>query len=224
METNERLAREQELRRKGVIQKIWTELYKRPFDLTILVLAHILLLPLWVFLWVFIPVFIKLKDGGPVFYRQKRVGKDGKIIEVVKFRTMVLEAEKLGTRWTSPWKADGNDPRVTRIGRILRRTGLDELPQVILIFKGDMSLVGPRAKPVNEHDAFSASVAGWSQRLKLRPGVTGLAQIRDPSGEPNFALKCDLEYMEKMNPLLDLKILFLSVLNTLLLRWDRKKT
>ena len=212
------------MRRKGVIQKIWTELYKRPFDLTILVLAHILLLPLWVFLWVFIPVFIKLKDGGPVFYRQKRVGKDGKIIEVVKFRTMVLDAERLGTRWTSPWKADGNDPRVTRVGCILRRTGLDELPQVILIFKGDMSFVGPRAKPVNEHDAFSASVAGWSQRLKLRPGLTGLAQIRDPSGEPNFALKCDLEYMEKMNPLLDLRILFVSVLNTLLGRWDRKKT
>jgi lipopolysaccharide/colanic/teichoic acid biosynthesis glycosyltransferase len=95
---------------------------------------------------------------------------------------------------------------------------------VILIFKGDMSLVGPRAKPVNEHEVFSASIAGWTYRLKLRPGLTGLAQIKDPSGEPNFPLKCDLEYMEKMNPLLDLKILFLSVLNTLLSRWDRKKT
>jgi len=218
------LVGEQGLRRKSIIQKIWTELYKRPFDLAILITAHVLLFPLWLFLWIFIPILIKLGDGGPVFYRQKRVGKDGKIFEVAKFRTMVLDAERLGTRWTSPWKADGNDPRVTRIGRILRRTGLDELPQVISIFKGDMSFVGPRAKPPNEHEAFSASIAGWTYRLKLRPGLTGLAQIRDPSGEPNFALKCDLEYMEKMNPLLDLKILFLSVLNTLLLRWDRKKT
>jgi len=112
--------------------------YKRGFDLTILVIAHCLLLPLWLILWTAIPLIIWLGDRGPVFYKQKRVGRDGDVFTILKFRTMVPEADRMGPSWTTV-----GDPRVTRAGRILRRTALDELPEILSIWKGEMSLVGP---------------------------------------------------------------------------------
>ena len=102
--------------------------YKRPFDLTVLVIAHLLLLPVWGLLWLVIPTLIWLEDRKPVFYRQERMGKGGKTFVVIKFRTMVVDAEDQGPPWTTH-----NDPRVTRVGLILRRTALDELPEVLSI-------------------------------------------------------------------------------------------
>ena len=107
-----------------------TDNYKRWFDLTLLILAHILLLPVWLLIWISIPILIWLGDRGPVFYKQARVGKGGKVFTVLKFRTMVPNAEGKGAAWTID-----KDPRITRFGRVLRRTALDELPEIINIWK-----------------------------------------------------------------------------------------
>lgn len=190
--------------------------YKRPFDLAVIVLAHLLLFPLWVVLWGLIPLLIWLEDRGPVFYPQKRVGKDGQVFRILKFRTLVQNADQTVRAWTVP-----DQHYVTRIGSILRVTALDELPQVLNIFKGEMSLVGPRAMPVDEFQEFRDKIPGLEQRLAVRPGLTGLAQvygegIRDIS----VKLRYDLDYVQRMSLLLDIKLMLLSVKNTLLARWD----
>ncbi len=191
--------------------------YKRPFDLTVLVLAHLLFLPLWLVLWTVIPLLIWLGDRGPVFYRQKRVGKDGRAFTVLKFRTMIRDGHRLGPAWTVE-----NDPRVTRVGRILRKTALDELPQVVSIWKGELSLVGPRALPVEEQRLLEKQIPGFDRRLAIRPGLTGLAQVYDRADDARAKLRYDLEYIERMSPLLDLKLLVVSILNSVLGRWDTR--
>lgn len=191
--------------------------YKRPFDLVILVLAHLLLLPLWVLLWTLIPLAIWLQDQGPVFYRQRRVGKDGRVFTVLKFRTMVIHADSIGPLWTAK-----DDPRLTPLGRLLRRTALDELPQVLSIWKGDMSLVGPRALPEGEERLLESQIPSFRCRLAVVPGLTGMAQVYDKKDDPYEKLRYDLEYIAKMSPWLDMKLLFLSVVYTLLGMWDRR--
>ena len=114
--------------------------YKRPFDLLILLGTHILLSPVLVMLWIIIPIAIWLEDRGPVFYMQERVGKNGKIFRLYKFRSMVVDAENItGAVW-----ATKNDPRITQVGNFLRKRALDELPQTLNMWVGDLSLVGPR--------------------------------------------------------------------------------
>lgn len=191
--------------------------YKLWFDITILALAHILLLPLWILLWTLIPALIWLGDRGPIFYLQDRVGKGGRIFTVFKFRTMVLDAEEIGAAWTVD-----QDPRVTRVGRVLRRTGLDELPEVLNIWTRDMSLVGPRALDVKEQQALEELIVGFQDRLQVRPGLTGLAQIYDAKDDAHDKFNYDLQYIQRMSPWLDIKLLILSVHNTLLLKWDRR--
>ena len=191
--------------------------YKRYFDLTLLVVAHLVLLPLWLLLWTIIPLLIWIGDRGPVFYRQKRVGKDGRVFIMLKFRTMVPDADHQGPAWTSE-----GDTRVTRIGRLLRRTALDELPEVLSIWRGDMSLVGPRALDVEEQRSLELVVPGFEDRLQIRPGLTGLAQIYDRSDDANDKYRYDLEYLQRMSLLLDMKLLILSVRNTLVGKWDRR--
>lgn len=195
----------------------WKGRYKRPFDLFILIFSHILLAPLFLLLWTVVPVLVWLEDRDPVFYTQKRKGKDGRVFTLMKFRTMVRGAEHQGPRWTTE-----RDRRVTRIGRILRRTALDELPELISVWKGDMSFVGPRPLDVGEHSLLEEKVAGFEERLLVSPGLTGLAQVYDREDSAEVKLKYDLEYMRRMNPLLDVELLLLSVRNTLLARWDRR--
>ena len=199
------------------VSKIRKDHYKSWFDLLILIAVHALLLPLWLLLWTTIPVLIWLGDRGPVFYSQKRVGREGRIFTVLKFRTMVLDAERKGPAWT----VDG-DPRVTKVGRLLRRTGLDELPEVINIWKKEMSLVGPRALDVVEQEMLEELIPGFENRLQVRPGLTGLAQIYDRSDDSHDKFHYDLEYLQRMSPLLDIKLLILSVRNTLVAKWDRR--
>ena len=191
--------------------------YKSWFDPTVLVLAHILLLPLWLLLWTIIPILILLGDRGPIFYKQDRVGKSGRIFTVFKFRTMVPDAEDKGAAWTMD-----QDPRVTKVGKLLRRTALDELPEVLNIWKGDMSLVGPRALDVVEQQSLEKLIVGFEKRLQVRPGLTGLAQIYDPKDDAHEKFYYDLEYLQRMNPWLDVKLLVLSVRNTLWVNWDRR--
>lgn len=191
--------------------------YKLWFDFTVLVSAHLLLFPLWLILWTLIPLLIWLYDRGPVFYRQKRAGKNGRVFTVLKFRTMVLNADRYGPAWTTD-----QDPRVTRVGKLLRRTALDELPELLSIWRGDMSLVGPRALGVEEHDEVERQVPGFAERLRVRPGLTGLAQIYDREDEVHDKLRYDLEYLHCMGPWLDVKLLLLSVRNTLIGGWDHR--
>lgn len=197
---------------------MWREpRYKRLFDLAIMVLAHVILSPTWVFLWLVVPTLIWLEDRGPVFYRQQRPGKDGVPFTVRKFRTMVPNADKDGPAWT----VEG-DKRITRVGRFLRKTAIDELPGVFSIWSGHMSLVGPRALPMDEQRYLEGKIAGFGERLKVRPGLTGLAQLYDMRDDAETKLKYDLEYIGRMSIWLDLKILVISIANTIAIRWDRR--
>lgn len=187
------------------------------FDLSLLVLAHFLLFPLWILLWTIIPLIIWIGDRKSVFFQQKRMGKDGKPFNVIKFRTMVIDAENQGPAWTSE-----NDPRVTRVGRILRRTALDELPGVISIWKGHMSFVGPRALDLDEYNSLKSLMPGFENRLQVQPGLTGLAQIYNIEDDPYEKYKYDMEYIQKLSPILDIRLILLSIWNTLVGQWDNR--
>ena len=192
--------------------------YKRCFDLGIILISHIVLAPVFLLLWLGIPLLILLVDGRPVFFIQERVGKGGKIFRVYKFRTMVKNASELGPTYT-----EENDPRVLPIiGRFLRATGLDELPQLINIIKGEMSFVGPRPLPVADYERCVRTIPGFREREKLLPGLTGLAQLYTDRLAWDQWLPYDLEYARQMSPWLDMKILLLSVLATLKGRCDRR--
>ena len=145
------------------------------------------------------------------------MGKDGKPFNVIKFRTMVVDAEDQGPAWTTD-----DDPRVTRFGRILRRTALDELPEIISIWKGNMSFVGPRALDLDEHRALEGLMPGFEKRLQVQPGLTGLAQIYDKNDDPYEKYRYDMEYLQKLSPFLDARLILLSVWNTLIARWDHR--
>jgi len=144
-------------------------IYKRPLDLAIFLFAHILLCPFWLLLWTIIPALIYIEDGRPIFYIQRRVGKGRRVFKAIKFRSMLRDAE----RYTGPVWAKENDPRVTRVGRLLRVTALDELPQVLNILKGDMSFVGPRPERPELIRKFSQEIPDFPLRLKVKPGLTG---------------------------------------------------
>jgi len=191
--------------------------YKRLFDILVLIVAHVTLLPLWILLWTLIPLLIWLGDRGPIFFRQQRAGKDGAIFTILKFRTMVPDSDSKGPAWTTH-----GDPRVTPVGKILRRTALDELPGILSIWKGDMSLVGPRALDVEEHLLLEQEIPGFAERLKVMPGLTGLAQVHDRMDNAHDKFRYDMEYICHMGLRLDVRLLILSVYNTFLARWDRR--
>ena len=144
---------------------------------------------------------VKLEDRGPVLYRQTRVGKDGVDFELLKLRTMVVGAEKLGAGWAV---AQG-DPRITRAGRILRKLSLDELPQLWNVVRGEMSIVGPRPTLRYQVDRYDERQL---HRLDVLPGITGWAQIHGRAALPwAERIELDLWYVEHRRPLVDLKIL-----------------
>lgn len=202
------------LRAEGLAGRDW---YKRSFDLTVLVLAHILLLPLWLLLWTAVPLAIWLEDRGPIFFTQLRVGKGGRVFRMYKFRSMVREAEAL----TGPVWSCENDPRVTRVGRFLRAHALDELPQLLNVWKGDLSLVGPRPERPEFVAEFTRQVPGFARRHQVRPGLTGLAQVYGCyTSRPRHKLRYDLLYIRRMCLWLDIKLLVVSVLVTFKGHWQ----
>ena len=143
----------------------------------------------------------KLESGGPVLYRQTRVGRNGEDFEVLKLRTMVVDAEKLGAGFA----VDEGDSRITRVGRILRRTSVDELPQLWNILRGDMSVVGPR--PTLRYQVEQYDERQW-QRLAIRPGLTGWAQVHGRASLPwAERIELDVWYVEHRSPRIDLEIL-----------------
>ena len=160
--------------------------YKRPYDLTVLTLAHVLLLPAWVLLWTMIPLLILLFDGRPVLYRQLRLGKDGKEFHIIKFRTMIRDAE----RHVGPVRATVNDSRVTRLGRVLRMTRLDELPQVINILRGEMSIVGPRPERPELVRRFVGEIPGFERRMQVLPPALPASLTYGATPTPRRATGC----------------------------------
>lgn len=191
--------------------------YKRPFDLFIILLIHLfpLTLVVWVLFWAVIPLLIWMSDRGPVFYRQQRVGRDGVIFYIWKFRTMVQDAEQMGEAWTAV-----DDARITRIGKFLRRTGLDELPQILNVARGEMSLVGPRPLAVEEQKKLENRIPGFGDRLAIPPGITGLAQLYNKEDDDQNKLQYDMYYLSNMGVLLDMKLLFLTLFDVVLRRRD----
>ena len=197
------------------------EAAKRIFDVIVSAIGLIMLLPVMLV----IAYLIKREDGGPVFYRGVRVGRYGKPFRIYKFRTMVVDAEKLG----GPSTAD-DDPRITRIGKILRKYKLDELPQLINVLKGEMSLVGPRPEVKFYVDMLSEEEKKLI--LSVRPGITDWASLWNPDEGAILAGSDDPErtYMEKIRPTkiklqlkyvkersfwTDLKIIFLTILTVI---------
>ena len=177
--------------------------YKRPFDLAVVGLALALLAPVWALLVPAIALAIRLDDGGPVLYRQARLGRGGAVFDILKFRSMAVQAEAdTGPVWTMR-----NDARITRVGRVLRRFHLDELPQGVNIVRGDMSLVGPRPERPQLAARIERSVPGFACRLRVRPGVAGLAQAKGAGWrDPALKLHYDNLYIDAMSPWLDLKL------------------
>ena len=187
---------------------------KRTFDIAILILAHIMLAPIWLILWIVIPVLIWAEDKGPIFFRQKRVGFKGSDFKVIKFRSMYINSEGQGLITSD------TDQRITKVGKILRRTALDELPQIINIFKGDMSFVGPRALPPEMHEESCGIVKEFSKRLLVTPGLTGIAQIYlSRHCHPRQRLAYDLIYLKRNNMWIDVKLMILAAVNTLAGKW-----
>ncbi|NDJ85043.1 MAG: sugar transferase [Chloroflexi bacterium] len=182
-------------------------LMKRALDLLLMILS----LPLSLVLFVVIAIAIRLDSRGPIFFGQERIGLNGKAFKIYKFRSMVKDAESMWDQVLKDTQEDlrrpklANDPRVTRVGKFLRRTSLDELPNLINVVKGDMSLVGPRPQVRREVELYEP----WHyQRLKVRPGMTGLWQVSGRSDIP-FDEMClmDIYYIENWSLALDLQIL-----------------
>lgn len=195
---------------------------KRPFDFLIAGIGLVLSAPLWAI----IALAIKLDDGGPVFFAQERWGRDGRIFRVRKFRTMRVDAD----RHFGAVQARENDPRITRMGHVLRKTGMDELPQLLSICRGDMSLVGPRALSVGETylDADGRSVSyqqvpGFQERLRARPGLTGMATIYLPKdAHPRERFAVDVDYVRHPSFLRDVRLVALSLWISIRGKWETR--
>lgn len=151
---------------------------------------------------------IKLEDQGPIFYRQERVTKDGKTFQILKFRSMIVDAEKDG----KSIPATDHDPRITRVGRVIRSTRLDELPQLLNILKGDMSIVGPRPERVEHVEKYMQEIPEFKYRMKVKGGLTGYAQIYGKYNTNAYdKLRLDLMYIEKYSLMLDIKLILMTV-------------
>lgn len=187
---------------------------KRAFDILVSSLAILLLAPVWTG----VAVCIAVTSPGGVFFRQKRTGLHGEEFELLKFRSMYLNRE------ADTLQADDEDKRITRVGRFLRRSSLDELPQLLNIVKGDMSIVGPRPHMLAHTEYYAPKIKDYMRRHEMRPGLTGYAQVKGFRGPtPTVAdmekrVKADLEYIDRFSLWLDLKILTLTAWKMLTLK------
>ena len=179
-------------------------LFKRTFDIVFSLFALVVASPFMIFS----AIAIKLYDGGPVLYKQKRLTLDGKEFNVLKFRSMVVDAEKL----SGPVLASEDDPRITPIGRFLRKVRLDELPQLLNILSGDMSVVGPRPERPELTEKYKEEMPEFGFRLKVKAGLTGYAQVTGVYDTvPYDKLKMDLMYIENYSFRMDLQIVLMTI-------------
>ena len=180
---------------------LWERILKRAFDIILSAILLVLLSPL--FLGVMIA--IKIEDGGPVFYKQERVTLNGRKFWILKFRSMIVNAENDG----HPHPAGEHDPRITKVGHFIRPCRVDELPQLLNILKGEMSVVGPRPERVEHVEEYIREIPEFSFRHKVRGGLTGYAQVYGKYNTKALdKLKMDLTYITNYSPLLDLQIIF----------------
>jgi lipopolysaccharide/colanic/teichoic acid biosynthesis glycosyltransferase len=181
-------------------------LIKRLIDFFGSLFGVIILLPLLLI----IALSIKLTSQGPVFFKQDRLGKDGKIFKILKFRTMVVNAEKIGD---GLFVKSEQDSRITSVGKFLRATSLDELPQLINVIIGDMSLVGPRPPVPNHPYKYNEYTDFQKKRFEMKPGMTGLTQVTVRNSVPwDQRISIDVKYVENFNVWLDIKILFKTLI------------
>jgi lipopolysaccharide/colanic/teichoic acid biosynthesis glycosyltransferase len=194
---------------------------KRTFDASLAAFGLLCSAPLWAV----IAAAIKLEDRGPIFFKQDRVGLGGRTFSALKFRSMRPDAEAL----TGAILATEHDPRVTLVGRVMRATAMDELPQLWNILRGDMSFVGPRAlrpgeiEPGDAHVTRLEDVPGFAYRIRVRPGLTGLAQIyarRDVPRRQKF--RYDRVYVDRRSGWLDVRLILLSFWISLLGTWEAR--
>ncbi len=189
----------------------WEEFLKRTFDIGFSASVIVFGLPIWLL----VALVVRLESRGPALYKQERVGKDGKVFNIYKFRSMREDAESAGPQW-----ANKRDARVTRVGKWLRKLHIDEIPQMWNIFKGEMSLVGPRPERPMFVEQLSKEIPLYPRRLKVRPGLTGWAQVKhkyDESVEDvRKKVQYDLFYIENMSLRMDIKIILSTISHTLL--------
>jgi exopolysaccharide biosynthesis polyprenyl glycosylphosphotransferase len=180
----------------------WEETMKRILDVAVSSVVLIVGMPVWVL----IALIVKLESPGQIFYKQERVGKDGERFNIIKFRSMREDAEKAGPQW-----AHKKDPRITRVGKWLRKLHFDEVPQFVNVLNGNMSLVGPRPERPMFVESLSKEIPLYMRRLKVRPGITGWAQLKHRYDETIEDVKkkvqYDLYYIENMSLRMDMKIL-----------------
>lgn len=185
------------------ISKIIYIAFKRLMDIFIASIGFLCAFPLIIV----IGILIKLESKGSCFYNQIRVGKDGRLFRIYKLRSMHVDAEKGGPQW-----AQENDPRVTKIGRYIRKTRIDEIPQLINIIKGDMSVVGPRPERPYFIEEFKKDIPEYIHRLTVKPGLTGWAQVNGGYElSPRDKLERDLYYIKNQSILLDIKIILKTI-------------
>ena len=180
---------------------------KRIFDVIFALLVLAVLAPVWIVL----AIWIAVTSPGGVFFRQKRTGYKGREFDMLKFRSMYINRE------ADTLQATGNDPRITPIGRFLRRSSLDELPQLWNVVIGDMSVIGPRPHMLSHTDYYAPRIHDYMRRHDMRPGLTGYAQVKGFRGatptikDMENRVRADLEYVDNFSLWLDMKILFLTV-------------
>lgn len=181
---------------------------KRILDVVISLVALIILSPILLI----VAIAIKIESKGPIIFKQQRIGKDGKVFNIYKFRSMVVGAEKMGTGVYS--KKDDN--RVTKVGKFIRMTSIDELPQLVNILKGEMSIIGPRPVLTYHPWKYEEYTEEQLKRFNVRPGVTGWAQVHGRKDvEWHERIKLDVYYVENISFLLDVKIFFKTIIQVL---------
>lgn len=185
------------------LRKFMFRVIKRTIDILLSLIGAIAGIPIIIAAG----ILIKLETEGPIIYTQERAGKDGQLFMIYKLRTMYPNAEKDGVQW-----AQRNDSRVTKVGRVLRKTRIDELPQLINILKGEMSIVGPRPERPHFIKEFSRDLPKFNERLVVKPGLTGWSQINGGYDlSPAEKLEKDLFYIENQSILLDMKIILKTI-------------
>lgn len=176
---------------------------KRAYDIFLATVGLIIAIPIVLFF----TILIVIETPGSPIYVQERMGKNGKRFKMMKLRSMRMDAEKGGAKW-----AERNDPRITKVGAFIRKTRIDELPQLVSVIKGDMSIVGPRPERPFFTEKFNKEIKGFENRLLVKPGLTGLAQVSGGYDiSPREKLKYDLAYIQNLTFSLEVKIILKTV-------------